>query len=135
MSSGAQDCLHQMTIVQLEALLYWDSGQLLLFNPGDILRCSGCYQRPKRWGTYFLTISKIDMSFKMLDRQQNLTPLRNWVETELPSLSCLNNLQRQTFVNMSSHIRSTPSSKVEICYYCLNILTCSLFRSNNPKNE
>ena len=45
---------------------------------------------------------------KLLDQLENLIPVWKCVETELPSISCLNNLEKTLFRNMSSH-RSTAS--------------------------
>ena len=38
------------------------------------------------------------MSFKLLDQLENLTPVWKFVEAELPSEPCLNNLERLGFV-------------------------------------
>ena len=38
------------------------------------------------------------MSFKLLDQLENLTPVWKFVEAELPSEPCLNNLERLRFV-------------------------------------
>jgi len=40
------------------------------------------------------------MSFKLLDQVENLTPVWKFVEAELPSEPCLNNLERLRFVNV-----------------------------------
>ena len=37
-------------------------------------------------------------SFKLLDQLENLTPVWKFVEAELPSEPCLNNLERLRFV-------------------------------------
>ena len=61
-------------------------------NPGYILRCSDCYQRPRWWGTY------CPMIFTILDPLENLTPVWKCIEIKLPSVSCLYNLERLSFV-------------------------------------
>ena len=69
-----------------------------LLNPSDIVGSSNRYWRPRgRWACY-LTISTSAMSFKLLDQLENLTPVWKFVEAELPSEPCLNNLERLRFV-------------------------------------
>ena len=38
------------------------------------------------------------MSFKVLDQLENWTPVWKWVETELPSVTSLNNLDGFSFI-------------------------------------
>ena len=80
-------------------------------NPGDILGCSDCYQRPRWGGTHCSMIFTIVMSIKVPDHFESFTPVWKCVEIELPSASCLNNLERQFRNIVSSHKRSIPSPK------------------------
>ena len=54
------------------------------------------------WGTSCQIIFKNAMSFKVFYQLENLTPVWKGVEIELPSGSCLNNLESPAFRNMSS---------------------------------
>ena len=53
------------------------------------------YRGPRWWGT---RCPKIFVSFKVLNQLENLTLVCKWVEIELPSVFCLNNLKRLNFV-------------------------------------
>jgi len=61
------------------------------------------------------------MSFKLLEQLENLTPVWKFVEAELPSEPCLNNLERLRFVIYLNKRSSAPSTKASLDYFLFNI--------------
>ena len=87
MSRGALE--YRLQILSSFLTKIWtDSGQLTL----ELWWHSNCLQKSKRWGTY------CPMIFKVLDHLENLTPVWKYVQVERPSVFCLNNLERLSFV-------------------------------------
>ena len=57
----------------------------------------------------------------VLDQLENLTPVWKFVEAELPSEPCLNNLERLRFVMFLHKRSSAPSTKASLDYFLFNI--------------
>ena len=93
MSGGTLKSLLQMSAVQLKALLntVWkvvdNSCTFLLGDP-----------RLRWWETCCPTIFRNAMRFKVLYQLEDLTSVWKCVEIELSSVSCLNNIERLSFM-------------------------------------